>query len=169
MAGRLNGSKRGFTLIELVIVIAVIAILAALLVPTILGQAERARISRAAGEVNEIGKALARLRTDAAVTGSLAAYQTCLTLPNLLTSPNGTACPPNTGGAMPACSGVSAGTPCWGGPYLASVPTNDPWNRGYVISVLTVGGVATGQISVSSAGPDGTAGTSDDSNLSKNF
>lgn len=163
MAARPNG-KRGFTLIELVIVIAVIAILAALLVPTILGQAERARISRAAGEVNEIGKALARLRTDAAVTGSQAAYVSCLTLANLLTSPNGTACPPATGGAMPACNTVSAGTPCWGGPYLASVPTNDPWNQAYDITALP-----TGQITVRSKGPDLTLGTSDDTNLNKNF
>lgn len=167
MAQRMTDLRksRGFTLIELVIVIAVIAILAALLVPTILGQAERARISRAAGEVNEIGKALARLRTDTAVTGSAAAYQSCLVLPSLLTSPVGTTCPPNAAAtALPACNTVSAGTPCWGGPYLASVPTNDPWNQAYIITA-----VATGQITVRSKGPDLTLGTSDDTNLNKNF
>ncbi len=163
-------STRGFTLIELVIVIAVIAILAALLVPTILGQAERARISRAAGEVNEIGKGLARLRTDTAVTG-LNMYSKCLIISNLMQAPTaGTAdgqCnyPNANGSVLAACNTVTAGTPCFGGPYMASVPNRDPWNQNYHVTIDNT----SGKITVHSLGPDGSINSPDDANLKKDF
>ena len=168
MAAMKKSTKRGFTLIELVIVIAVIAILAALLVPTILGQAERARISRAAGEVNEIGKGLARLRTDSAVTGP-GNYSKCLTMSNLMTAPtSGTAAGncfyPGFTGTFNGCNTVSAGTPCFGGPYMASVPNNDPWNSAYIVTIDDT----SGRITVHSYGPDRVI-SSDDVNLRKSF
>src|SRR5438045_246441 len=114
---------RGFTLIELVIVIAVIAILAALLVPTIVGQAERARLSRARQDVGVLGKAIARMRTD---TGNSTGG--CLTdlTANLVSASAVTAC----GGSLPLCTAATPGYICWGGPYVPIV-TNDPWNQPY--------------------------------------
>jgi general secretion pathway protein G len=143
-------SVRGFSLIELVIVIAVIAILAALLAPTILGQAERARLSRARSDVAELGKVVARIRTD---TGSSSAN--CLTdiygAP-LVTGSGNSAC----GGAK-NCAVITPGYVCWGGPYTVSV-TNDPWNNAYVGSEDTT----TYAVTITSAGPDGTFGGTDD-------
>lgn len=52
-----NNQKRGFTIIELVIVIAVIAILAAVLIPTFSGVVEKAKQSAALQEVSNAYKA----------------------------------------------------------------------------------------------------------------
>ncbi len=52
-----NNQKRGFTIIELVIVIAVIAILAAVLIPTFSGVVDKAKESKALQEVSNAYKA----------------------------------------------------------------------------------------------------------------
>lgn len=126
-------APRGFTLIELVVVVAVIAILAALLVPTILGQADRARVSRAKTDVNEIGKAAARMRADTDSTNNA-----CYTLANMVLPPvdnGGTLIGPSDCGAFNPCTGRGAvpGELCWGGPYLPSGKQDfrDPWNNTY--------------------------------------
>ncbi len=49
-----NNQKRGFTIIELVIVIAVIAILAAVLIPTFSGVVEKAKKSKALQEAQSL-------------------------------------------------------------------------------------------------------------------
>ncbi len=56
--------KKGFTLIEVIVVIAVVAILAAILTPTIAKQIQDSRISRARNEVLVIGAAIADLHKD---------------------------------------------------------------------------------------------------------
>jgi prepilin-type N-terminal cleavage/methylation domain-containing protein len=61
-AGR--STSRGFTLIELVIVIAVIGILAALLIPTILGVVERSRRAAAKEQIAELAKTMKRFHDD---------------------------------------------------------------------------------------------------------
>jgi general secretion pathway protein G len=148
-------AARGFTLIELVIVIAVIAILAALLVPTILGQAERARVSRAKGEVLEISKALGRMRTDTGASGATGATCfTTLTNLNSATSP-GTNC---SAAALPVCGPANAGQLCWGGPYMSANVSTDPWTQPYTVSYDS----STASITVTSTGQDKTAGGGDD-------
>lgn len=143
---------RGFTLIELVIVIAVIAILAALLVPTILGQAERARASRSRSDVANIGKAIARVRTD---TGN--SSDNCLTaITANLPNPAG---PTDCGGPtlLTSCTTATPGYICWGGPYMPTV-SNDPWNNAYTVTVDH----STFSVTVFSNGPDGVSGGTDD-------
>ncbi len=56
--------KKGFTLIEVIVVIAVVAILAAILTPTIAKQIQDSRISRAKNETLVIGAAISDLRKD---------------------------------------------------------------------------------------------------------
>ena len=151
-------APRGFTLIELVIVIAVIAILAALLVPTILGQAERARISRARADVAEIAKAFARMRNDTGFISTngnrtQAQLDGCYSLDNLrsATAPASDAC----GAALVACSAAQPGQLCWGGPYLSAQPL-DPFNTNGTAAYGLVVNPTTNAITVRSVGPDTT-------------
>jgi prepilin-type N-terminal cleavage/methylation domain-containing protein len=153
---KISTRKTGFTLIELVIVIAVIAILAALLIPTIIGQVERARTSRAESDVGELARAIARVRTDTSVSGT--GCVDVLTNLTAFTDPSG--CELASGpfsGVLTACTAAKPGYPCWGGPYVGVLPT-DPWGASYFASLNTTNYTVT----VGSFGPDGTASADDD-------
>ncbi|HNW35800.1 MAG TPA: prepilin-type N-terminal cleavage/methylation domain-containing protein, partial [Candidatus Ozemobacteraceae bacterium] len=54
-----KSGKTGFTLIELLVVIAIIAILAGAALPYVQAYVEESRISKAKGDLEEVGKALA--------------------------------------------------------------------------------------------------------------
>lgn len=154
MRKNIRKAARGFTLIELVIVVAVIAILAALLVPTILGQAEKARQSRARADTTEIAKAAARFRTDTESTDvNCYAYDVLVAQPAAGAGPSVT-----VGGntcdltALDLCSdpALPPGLTCFGGPYLANNGIQDPWGTDYTIAYDTT----TSAITVTSAGRD---------------
>jgi general secretion pathway protein G len=149
-----NKGARGFSLIELVIVITVIAILAALLAPTILGQIERARISRAKSDVNELAKIVARIRNDSGGTNA-----SCLTdiynIPTKVSPPG--VCSPSGSTPDNACTTANIGQACWGGPYT-TVVTNDPWNNAYTATMDP----NTFAVTIFSNGPNGVPGDGDD-------
>lgn len=159
MRKNIRKAARGFTLIELVIVVAVIAILAALLVPTILGQAEKARQSRARADTTEIAKAAARLRTDTEQTDA-----DCYTYDVLVAQPAAGAGPDVTGAGVDGCDlstlalcsdpTLPPGLTCFGGPYLANNGNQDPWGTAYTIAYDGT----TSAITVTSAGRDRIAG-----------
>jgi prepilin-type N-terminal cleavage/methylation domain-containing protein len=56
--------SRGFTMIEMVVVLAVIAILAAVLTPVVTGYVERARFNAAQNDVKNIAAAIVQFNTD---------------------------------------------------------------------------------------------------------
>src|SRR5690606_6614732 len=56
--------QRGFTLIELMVVLLFIAVLAALIVPNVIGAADEARVTAARTDITNISGALKRYRLD---------------------------------------------------------------------------------------------------------
>ena len=122
--------RQGFTLIELMVVLVIIGVLAALIVPNVLERADDARSMAAKTDVNNLMQALKLYKLDnqryPSAEQGLAA---------LIAKPTVGAVPPN-----------------WK-PYLDKLP-NDPWNNPY--QYLNPG--IKGEVDVLSFGADGQAG-----------
>lgn len=122
--------SRGFTLIELMVVLVIIGVLAALIVPNVLNRADDARVTAARTDVNNIMQALKLYRLDNQ------RYPTAEQgLQALIARPSANPIPAN-----------------WK-PYLDKLP-NDPWGRPY--QYLNPGIKA--EIDVMSFGADGQSG-----------
>jgi general secretion pathway protein G len=120
----------GFTLIELMVVVVIIGVLAALIVPNVLERADDARVTAAKTDINNLVQALKLYRLDNQ------RYPTAAQgLQALLVKP--------TTGPVPAN---------WK-PYLDKLP-NDPWGNAY--QYLNPG--IKGEFDVLSFGADGQAG-----------
>jgi len=120
----------GFTLIELMVVLVIIGVLAALIVPNVLDRADDARVTAAKTDINNLVQALKLYRLDNQ------RYPTAAQgLQALLVKPTAGPIPPN-----------------WK-PYVEKLP-NDPWGNPY--QFLNPG--LKGEIDVFSFGADGQAG-----------
>ena len=100
----------GFTLIEIITVVAIIAILAAVIVPKFVGRTEDAKVSAAKADIAAIETALDAYEADNGNYPS--SEQTLESLVYISTVPP----VPNN----------------WKGPYLKKRPGNDPWGGAYV-------------------------------------
>ena len=129
-AGGRAGRQRGFTLIELMVVLVIIGVLAALVVPNVLDRADDARVTAARTDVNNLMQALKLYRLDNQRYPS--AEQG---LQALVVRPTAAPAPIN-----------------WK-PYLDKLP-NDPWGRPY--QYLNPGIKA--EVDVLSLGADGQSG-----------
>jgi len=104
-----QNNESGFTLIEIMVVIAIIGILATLIVPRIMGRPDEARVTAAKHDIGTLNQALKLYRLD------IGRYPTTEQgLSALVTRPSAEPVPQNwkTGG------------------YLDSLP-NDPWGHPY--------------------------------------
>src|SRR5262250_2527714 len=75
--------SRGFTLIELAVVLAIIAVLAAVLTPMVTGYLDQARTARAQADVRTIADAIKLYRRD---TGRWPIYNNAAAVPNTAAS-----------------------------------------------------------------------------------
>jgi prepilin-type N-terminal cleavage/methylation domain-containing protein len=162
---------RGLSLVELVIVIAVIAILAAALVPIILNQVERTRYANEKRGITELAKALRRFKTDVGMwpyEDSVWRMVTSVAPDELSYSDTAMFVLPLTTPPLTKCRGSSVGVSCWGGPYLNTSGgytgvAPDAWGRPRMVVYTRpmetgLGGTSSapnGFISVWSRGPDG--------------
>jgi general secretion pathway protein G len=122
--------SRGFTLIELMVVLVIIGVLAALIVPNVLDRADDARVTAARTDVNNLLQALKLYKLDNQRFPSAEQGLQALTA-----KPTVGSIPPN-----------------WK-PYLDKLP-NDPWGRAYQFANPGV----KGEIDVFSYGADGVVG-----------
>ena len=124
--------RRGFTLVEILVVVVIIAILAAVVVPNVLGRIGEARTSAAISEVTTFKNSLDLYKLDC---GDY---------------------PPSLDGLV-----TKTDAPGWHGPYLKDETTipMDPWNHPYTYKKPGDNGR---DYDIISAGPDGQLGTADD-------
>lgn len=125
---------RGFTLIELMVVVVILGILAAVVVPRVMDRPDQARISAAKTNINAIRSALDMYKLDNHVYPS-----TDQGLQALVQRPGSNPVPPN-----------------WNR-YMEKLP-DDPWGKPYMY--LQPG--KHGDVDVFSAGPNGRLGDDDD-------
>jgi general secretion pathway protein G len=128
----------GFTLIELMIVVIIIAALSAMVVPRLSNRSEQAKIAVAEADINSnIGLALKLYKLD---NGRYPT--TSQGLNALISKPSSSPAPTN-----------------WNGPYLESEPV-DPWKAEY--GYKSPGAQNTSGYDLYSFGPDGAENTQDD-------
>lgn len=101
-----NNRRRGFTLIELLVVILILAILAALVVPRMIGHTDDAKRAAAVANIKEFSDALQRFRLD---TGRF----------------------PTSEEGLMALRVRPDDVNIWNGPYIQHDPPADPWGFEY--------------------------------------
>ncbi|HWD37550.1 MAG TPA: type II secretion system major pseudopilin GspG [Fimbriimonas sp.] len=133
LSGGASPLRKGFTLIELMVVILILAILAALIVPRVIGRQDEAKVAAAKSDEAALDGALNtfRLHCDRYPTTEegLSALQTM---------------PPGLDGK-------------WKGPYLDKPIGQDPWQHDYVYQSPGQSG-GSDSYTITSYGKDGVAG-----------
>jgi len=102
-----NRAQRGFTLVELLLVLVILALIAGLVLPGIIGKAESAKAKAASSQISRISMSVESFYLDTGITPS--------SLEELVSEP----------------SGVNG----WNGPYIKNTLLNDPWGQPYQYKV----------------------------------
>lgn len=132
-----RASESGFTLLELLVAITIIAILAGVVTPMVFRNVDDAKVTAARSQIEALGLALDTY------------YLHCGAYPGSADGLAALVAPP-TG---VACAG-------WRGPYLKKGVPTDPWGRDYVY--LSPGTVNRDSYDLSSLGKDGALGGTGD-------
>ena len=130
-SGRLARPARGFTLLELLVVVAIIGLLVGFVAPRYFGQIGKSEVNAAKAQIDALEKALDQYRLD---TGRYPSNETGLNA--LVQRPQN--------------------EPKWGGPYLRKDVPLDPWGKPYAYRIPG----EKGDFDVVSYGKDGAPGGS---------
>ncbi|MCX7927165.1 MAG: type II secretion system GspH family protein [Candidatus Omnitrophica bacterium] len=116
---------KGFTLVELIVVVAIIAILAAVVTPNAFRAIEKAKISSTIADIKAIRAAAYDFYTD---TGTLPCTKAggWGADPGFVRPITPSNCWPNEGGCNQGCTNISG----WDGPYLEKWPQSGRWLLG---------------------------------------
>ncbi|OGQ50099.1 MAG: type II secretion system protein GspG [Deltaproteobacteria bacterium RIFCSPLOWO2_02_56_12] len=104
---KIQNSTGGFTLVELLVVMVIIGLLAALVVPRFIRQEEKAKVKATQAQIELLGTALDTLRLD------VGRY-------------------PTTQEGLNALRRQPGDAQKWDGPYLKKEVPLDPWGRAYI-------------------------------------
>jgi general secretion pathway protein G len=99
--------QRGFTLVELLLVLVILALIAGLVLPGIIGKAESAKAKAASSQISRLSMSVESFYLDTGNTPS--------SLEELVNEPSGA-----TG---------------WNGPYIKNSLLKDPWGQPYIYRV----------------------------------
>jgi len=102
-----NRGQRGFTLVELLLVLVILALIAGLVLPGIIGKAESAKAKAAASQISRISMSVESFYLDTGNTPS--------SLDELVNEPSD-----------------AAG---WNGPYIKNSLLKDPWGQPYKYTI----------------------------------
>ena len=131
-------NTRGFTLLELLVVIVIIGLLAAFVAPKYFGQISKSKTQVAKAQIEAFYKAIDQYRID---TGHY----------------------PSTEQGLIALFVQPAGEPMWHGSYLKKNVPSDPWGNAYVYKAP---GADNREFDIVSYGADGkSGGTADDADV----
>jgi general secretion pathway protein G len=100
-------AETGITLIEMMVVVTIIALFAALVGPSLMRQGDKARVTAAKAQVSQLMTALGTYKL---ATGTY----------------------PTTGQGLAALRVAPEGVAQWDGPYLPKEVPNDPWGHPYL-------------------------------------
>lgn len=101
--GRQGPAQGGFTLVELLLVLVILALIAGLVLPSIIGQAEGAKVKAAASHISRLSMSVESFYLDTGRT------------------------PDSLGDLVEEPHDVSG----WNGPYVKSSLLKDPWGKEY--------------------------------------
>jgi general secretion pathway protein G len=127
--------RSAFTLVEMLLVLVILAVLAAIVIPKFSGRSQQAKETAAQSQISSIEIALDSYEVD---TG---AY-------------------PQGGGGLSALVDQPSNVQNWKGPYLKKGVPLDPWGNAYIYT--SPGKNNAKGYDLMSVGPDGRSGTEDD-------
>ena len=104
MKVRTRKNTRGFTLVELLLVLVILALIGGLVLPNIIGKAEGAKVKAAGSQISRLAMAVESFYLDTGTTPD--------SLDDLVNE--------------------SGGVEGWNGPYVKPSSLKDPWGREYV-------------------------------------
>jgi general secretion pathway protein G len=130
-------SSQAFTLVEMLLVLVILAVLAAIVIPKFAGRSQQAKETAAKQQISSFELALDAFEVD---TGSY----------------------PAGNNALQALVDQPSGAQGWKGPYLKKGVPTDPWGNVYIYSYP--GKNNQKGYDISSPGADGQSGTEDDIN-----